>query len=51
MWNLKYSTKEPIYQTNRLTDIESRLMVAKGEERGSEKYWEFGVGIRKLSHL
>ena len=31
MWNLKYDTKEHIYETNRLTDIESRLLFAKEE--------------------
>ena len=31
MWNLKYDTNELIYKTNRLTDIESRLVVAKVE--------------------
>ena len=30
MWNLKYDTNEPIYETNRITDIENRLVVAKG---------------------
>ena len=28
MWNLKYSTHEPIYKTERLTDMENRLGVA-----------------------
>ena len=36
MWNLKYGTNEPIYKTNRCTDIENRLVVPKGEEGGSE---------------
>ena len=31
MWNLKYDTNELIYKTNRLTDIENKLMVTKGE--------------------
>ena len=36
MWKLKYGTNEPIYKTrNRLTDIENRPMVAKGNG-GSE---------------
>ena len=30
MWSLKYNTNELIYETNRLKDIEKRLMVAKG---------------------
>ena len=42
MWNLKYGTNEPIYKTNRLTDIEIRLVVAKGEwgrERAGLGIW------------
>ena len=31
MWNLKYDTNELIYETNILTDIENRLVVAKGK--------------------
>ena len=31
MWNLKYGTNEPVYKTDRLTDMENRLVVAKGE--------------------
>ena len=31
MWNLKYDTNELIYETNRPTDIENRLVV-KGEK-------------------
>ena len=31
MWNLKYGINEPIYKTNRLTDIENRCMVAMEE--------------------
>ena len=34
MWNLKYDTNEPIYETNRLTDIQNKLVVAKGECSG-----------------
>ena len=30
MWNLKYDTNDLIYR-NRLTDIENRVTVAKGE--------------------
>ena len=30
MWNLKYNTDELSYETNRLTDIENRLVFAKG---------------------
>ena len=31
MWNLKNDAKESIYKTDRLTDIENRLVVAKGQ--------------------
>ena len=33
MWNIKYDTNEPIYETNRFTDIEKKLVVTKGEYR------------------
>ena len=32
MWNLKYDTNEPTYETE--TDSENRLMVATGEGEG-----------------
>ena len=36
MWNLKYVTSEPIYETEtKIGEIENRLMVAKG--RGVEE--------------
>ena len=38
MWNLKYDTNELIYKTNRLTDVENKLMVTKAE-RAEERYW------------
>ena len=31
MWNLKYDTNELTYETERLTDIENPVVVAKGE--------------------
>ena len=34
MVNLKYDTNGLIYKTNRLTDIENKLTVTKGERRG-----------------
>ena len=34
MWNLKYDTNELICKTERLTDIENKLMVTKGEAGG-----------------
>ena len=49
MWNLKYSTNEPIYKTENNSD--NRLTVAKGEGVGRGMDWEFGVGRCKLLHL
>ena len=37
MWNLKCDTNELIYKRNRLTDIENKLIVTKGEEGGRDK--------------
>ena len=34
LWNLKYDTDEPIYEKERLTDMENRLVVAKGMGEG-----------------
>ena len=34
MWNLKYGTNEPIYETE--TDLENRPVVAKREGEGVE---------------
>ena len=50
MWNLKYGTNEPVYKTERLTDTENRLVVAKGRGGGG-KDWEFGVSRCKLLHI
>ena len=36
---------------NRHTDIENRLVVAKGMGRGSRMDWEFGASRCKLLHL
>ena len=36
---------------NRLTDIENRLVVVKGEGKGSGMDWEFGFNRCKLLHL
>ena len=46
IWN-----KEPIYRTETDSDIENRLVVAKGEWGGNGRDWEFGVSRRKLLHL
>ena len=46
MGNLKYGTNESICKTE--IDKEKRLVVAKGEGRGSGMDGEFGVGRCKL---
>ena len=53
MWILKYGTNEPIYLQNRtkLTDMEKRLVVAKGEWGGSDMDLEFDISICKLLYL
>ena len=40
MWNLKYDVNETICETNRFTDIENRLVVAKGWERDRVGVWD-----------
>ena len=43
MWNLKYDTNELYLQNrNRLTDIENRLVVAKGEGVGEGRTERLG---------
>jgi len=37
VWNLKYKTNEPIYETEMGPQIEKRLVVAKGKGN-----WELG---------
>ena len=34
MWNLKNNTNESTFKTNRLTGIENKLMITKGEREG-----------------
>ena len=51
MWNLKYGTDEPFYRTEIDSDMENRLVVAKGKWGGSGMDWEFGVSRYKLLHL
>ena len=47
MWNLKYSTSEPIYRTA----MDSETVDAKGEEEQGGIDWETGVSRCKLLHL
>ena len=49
MWNPKYDTNELIYETE--TDIENRLVVAKGKGGGRRMDWEFGISRCKLLHI
>ena len=51
MWNLKYDTNEPIYETNRITDIVNRLVVAKGEGVGGGMEWEVEVSRLQLIYI
>ena len=43
MWNLKYDTNQLIYETNRIKDIENKLVVAKGNGDGRGEEQEFGI--------
>ena len=43
MCNLKYDTNEHIYETNRLTDTENRLVVSKWEGVGEGKIGNLGL--------
>ena len=46
IWNLKYGTNEPIYRTETDSDMENRLVVAKGRgrERDGLGTWGFVGG-------
>ena len=48
MWNLKYGTNDPIYKTKRLTDMENRLVVAKGEEE--KEGWTGNWGLVDVNY-
>ena len=39
IWNLKYDRNEPVYETNRIRDIQTRLVVAR-REGGRKKIGE-----------
>ena len=47
MWNLKYGTKERIYET----DTDNRLVIAKWEGVGGGEEWECGVSRCKLLNI
>ena len=42
MWHLKCDTNGPIYETERVMDIENRFVVANGEEVGPR--WSTSLG-------
>ena len=49
MWSLKIWYKWTYLQNrNRVTDVENKLMVAKGERKGGDIKWEIGIGIYTL---
>ena len=48
MWNLRYDRRSYLQNRNRLTDIENRLVVAKG---GGGMEWEFGISRCKLVYI
>ena len=44
MWNLKYGTNEPIYETETDSQTErTDLWLQRGREGGEGMDWEFGV--------
>ena len=51
MQNLKYSTNESFYKTETESQRENRLVIAKGEGKGSGTDWEVDVNRCKLLHL
>ena len=52
MWNLKKCYKWTYLQNrNRLTDIENKLVVAKGVRGGRGLDWEFGISRCKLLYI
>ena len=48
MWNLKYETDKFLYETETDSDIEKRLVAAKGGWSWWGKDWEFGISRYKL---
>ena len=48
MWNLKHGTDEPIYRTETDSDMESRLVVAKG--KGMRQEWIQSLGLTDANY-
>ena len=51
MWNIKYDTDGHIYRTETDTDMNSRLVVAKGKEEGVGWTGRLGLVYAKLLYL
>ena len=51
VWNLNYDTNELIYKTETDSDIENRLVVAKGKGGWRREDWEFGISRCKLLYI
>ena len=51
MWNLKYGTENPTIKQKHITDMESRLVIARGEGRGSVIDGEFGIGTYAIFYM
>ena len=51
MWNLKYGSNEPTYNTKIDSQIQRSDLWLPREERRRGIDWEFGVGRCKLLHL
>ena len=47
---MKYNTNQPIYETNRLTDIKNGLVLPSREGKREGMDWEFGISRYKLLH-
>ena len=43
MWNLRYDKKELTYETDRLMDMENRLVTAREEGQWGGTDWESGI--------
>ena len=50
MWNLKYK-RTYLQNINRLTDIENKLMVTKGERKWGGIKYDFGINRYNLLYM
>ena len=50
MWHLKNGTNKLIYKTNRVTDVENKLMVTRGEKR-ERINWEIVIDVYTLLNI